>query len=429
MFAEGDSHGRVFEFPKCDFHVSEETFKDPKQYEIFQEACRLSSKNGSTYFIFDRDAVTLSACCRLRTTISDNRMLAHPESLRFCGFQNVTVNIPQAAYRAARKGEKNMDGLWKEVEATMELAAKAHLEKKAKTAEMMSEPGRPLYQIGQKACDGRPYVELDKCTYIIGLIGVNDAIKFLYGQEIHESEEAMDKALHLMAKMFTKIRELSDRYGLKFSLEESPAESAARRLARTDLIYFPEEAKNIFKGDSEDVAYYTNSIHIAPEANVSLVERIRAQSKFHSMIESGAIIHAFIGEEKPSAASICRLITETFFETQAAQVTISPEFTHCNDCYHVSRGLQSQCRACGSENVVGETRVVGYFSKISNWNKSKRYGELLDRHRGQYSVECPPELMVHAGKHNEEECNGHKCEKDISNQHLREEGVQQVCAA
>ena len=73
-------------------------FHDPAQYRIYMEACELASRNGSTYFIFDRDEVTLSACCRLRTTIYDNRMLRHPESMRFCGFQNVTINIPQAAY-------------------------------------------------------------------------------------------------------------------------------------------------------------------------------------------------------------------------------------------------------------------------------------------------------------------------------------------
>ena len=63
------------EFPKCDFHISDETFADPQQYEIFMRACDLASKNGSTYFIFDRDEVTLSACCRLRTTIQETRML------------------------------------------------------------------------------------------------------------------------------------------------------------------------------------------------------------------------------------------------------------------------------------------------------------------------------------------------------------------
>lgn len=32
------------------------------------------------------------------------------------------------------------------------------------------------------------------------------------------------------------------------------------------------------------------------------------------------------------------------------------------------------------------TRIVGYYSKIENWNKSKK-GELADRHKGNYKIE------------------------------------------
>ena len=386
VWGDGDRHGRVFEFPKCDFHICDETFTDPEQFRVFMQACELASKNGSTYFIFDRDEVTLSACCRLRTTIQDNRMLRHPESMRFCGFQNVTINIPQAAFRASRSGQKNLEGLFEELDRTMELAADAHLQKRDKIREMMKGPGHPLYQIGMDACDGRPYVELDKSTYILGLIGVNDTVRFLTGEELHESDDAMDLGLRIVSHMYLKAKKLAARHGIKFSLEESPAESAARRLAKTDLIYFREEAAPVIKGD-EDTAYYTNSIHLAPDAPVSLVERIRQQSKYHSLIESGAITHAFVGEERPSPDSIARLMRDVFFRTQSAQVTISPEFTYCNECNHKARGLVQSCEECGSEDVVGETRVVGYFSKIQNWNKSKRYGELLARHEGRYAVE------------------------------------------
>ena len=103
VWEEGDANNHVFEFPKCDFHVNAETFSDPQQFAIYQRACEVASRNGSVYFIFDRDEVTLSACCRLRTTIQDNYMMRHPESMRFCGFQNVTINIPQCMYRGARR--------------------------------------------------------------------------------------------------------------------------------------------------------------------------------------------------------------------------------------------------------------------------------------------------------------------------------------
>lgn len=35
--------------------------------------------------------------------------------------------------------------------------------------------------------------------------------------------------------------------------------------------------------------------------------------------------------------------------------------------------------------LYGVTRIVGYYSRVSNWNKSK-IGELHDRHLGKYSV-------------------------------------------
>ncbi len=44
---------------------------------------------------------------------------------------------------------------------------------------------------------------------------------------------------------------------------------------------------------------------------------------------------------------------------------------------------QPTCPACGSDNVYGISRVVGYFSKIENWNSSKR-AELKRRQKGKY---------------------------------------------
>jgi len=265
VWEEGDANGHVFEFPKCDFHVSAETFTDPEELAIYQRACEVASRNGSVYFIFDRDEVTLSACCRLRTTIQDNYMLRHPESLRFCGFQNVTVNIPQCMYRAARDGHHDYDGLVAEIDKMMDLAVKAHEQKRTRIAEMISGPGFPLWQIGKMARDGKPYVELDKATYIIGLIGVNDAVKFLMGQELHESEEALRIGERIIAHMFLRCKKLSVKHKMKLTLEESPAESAARRLAKADLVYYREEALKTYKGESEDVAYYTNSIHLSAD--------------------------------------------------------------------------------------------------------------------------------------------------------------------
>ena len=41
------------------------------------------------------------------------------------------------------------------------------------------------------------------------------------------------------------------------------------------------------------------------------------------------------------------------------------------------------CPYCKSDNVYGISRVVGYFSIIDNWNKSKK-SELKRRQKGNY---------------------------------------------
>lgn len=43
------------------------------------------------------------------------------------------------------------------------------------------------------------------------------------------------------------------------------------------------------------------------------------------------------------------------------------------------------CSHCGSKNVYGISRVVGYFSKIDNWNSSKKM-EFRHRQKGNYRI-------------------------------------------
>ncbi|RLG70610.1 MAG: anaerobic ribonucleoside-triphosphate reductase, partial [Candidatus Iainarchaeum archaeon] len=340
IWRKGDSRGQVFPFPKCDLHINQQCFDDPKQRELLDYACLIASENGAPYFVFDREECTLSMCCRLRYKIKQDYMLKYPESIRFCGFQNVTVNLPQAAYRA--KGD--IDKCIEEINSTLDLVLKAHLQKKDFIAKLLK-PGMPLWQLGKIAKDGRPYLELDKATYIVGLLGLNECVKFLIGQELHESNEAYKLGLKIVSAMYLRIKQYEKEYGLHFSLEESPAESASYRLARVDLQRFPEAAK-IVRGDiAKKEVYYTNSCHFAPDAPIDIIERIEKQGRFNTLIESGAITHVFLGEQKPDPRAVFKLVEKTWKNTQSAQITISPEFTICRDCGRISRGYKRFSKA------------------------------------------------------------------------------------
>ncbi len=333
VWHKGDKEGKVFSFPKMDFHVDQDTFDDPSQYELLKYACQIASDNGSPYFVFDRDACTLSACCRLRTQIKDKYLLQHPESLRFCGFQNVTINLPQCAYRG-----KTIEGTIEEIKKTMDLIMKAHLQKKSFISKISSAPGTPLWQIGSSAMDGRPYVDLNEASYIVGMIGLNECVKYLTGKALHDSNDAFKLGLKIASAMYIKAKALEQQHSLKVVLEESPAESAALRFAKVDLQEYP-ESRNFVRGNLETgQVYYTNSIHLEADAPVDIMERIEKQGKFNPVIEAGAITHVFVGEKRPHPDAIMSLVKKTWSNTQSAQITISPEFTVCEDCHKVSPG-------------------------------------------------------------------------------------------
>jgi len=335
VWLEGDALGVVFPFPKFDLHVDQDSFDDPEQLKLLKFACKIASINGSTYFVFDRDEVNLSMCCRLKTSIKDMYMIEHPESMRYCGFQNVSINLPQAAYRA---GKGNIKGAMDEIKRAMDIAMQAHLEKKAFVTKLMTEDYGTLWQIGKIAEDGRPYVDLEKATYIIGVIGLNESVQYLIDQEMHESDEAYKLGLKLVATMNLKAKELQKKNGITVTLEETPGESAPYKFARTDLIEYPESIQYV-KGDLEDGAiYYTNSAHFAADAPIDIIDRISKQGKFNTLIESGSITHIFVGEQRPPPESILNLVRKTWDHTQSAQIVFSPEFTICRDCGRVSKG-------------------------------------------------------------------------------------------
>ncbi|MCK5046871.1 MAG: anaerobic ribonucleoside-triphosphate reductase, partial [Candidatus Heimdallarchaeota archaeon] len=287
------------------------------------------------YFVFDRDEVNLSMCCRLKTKITDMYMIEHPESMRYCGFQNVSINLPQAAYRA---GKGKIKGCIEEVKAAMDIAMQGHLEKKEFITQLMTQERGTLWQIGKIAEDGRPYVDLEKATYIIGVIGLNECVQYLIGEQMHESEKAYKLGLRIIAGMNLKAKELQEKNGITVTLEETPGESAPYKFARTDIKEYPDSIHYV-KGDIEEGAiYYTNSAHFAADAQIDIVDRISKQGKFNTLIESGSITHIFIGEQKISSESILNLVKKTWENTQSAQIVFSPEFTICQDCGKLSRG-------------------------------------------------------------------------------------------
>lgn len=386
VFLEGDGSGRPFFFPKPLVHITEKFFQTSRHMEFLYHISEVASEKGNTYYVFDRgETAKISECCRLSFKLeqSDLEDAQQPWRMRYCALQNVTLNLPRIAYLA--KGDDTR--LFSKITEFVEMAVKAHLEKKQFIEKLLSlgEKG-PLALLAMKR-DGIPYLRMDRASFLIGMVGLNELVQIHTGQEMHESRQAFKFGLKVIAHMKLLVDKLSERHRMRFVLEQTPAESTAYRFAKLDLKYHSPKSGHIVKGDlTRGEVYYTNSTHLNVSAPINPIERVKQEGLFHPLIEAGALTHLWLGEAKPSKESIANFVIKTFRQTQNDQIAFSPEFTTCNACHRTSRGLQSSCSYCGSKEVDGITRITGYFTKLSSWNKGKM-GELRNRYRNQAFIE------------------------------------------
>ncbi|MFH0822443.1 MAG: anaerobic ribonucleoside-triphosphate reductase, partial [Pseudomonadota bacterium] len=307
---------------------------------------------------------------------SDLEDAVRPWKMRYSAMQNVTINLPRIAFEAAGDDTK----LFSLLAERIGLAADAHLQKKHFIQRLLAlgETG-PLALLTMSP-DGEPYLRMHRVTYLIGMVGLNELVQYHTGEELHESEEAIKFGLKVTAHMNIAARRLSAKHNMRFVLEQTPAESTAYRFAKLDMRLFP-EAKQVVKGNlSLDEIYYTNSTLFNVGAMVDPIDRVKKEGLFHPLIEAGSLTHVWLGENRPSAESLANFVVKTFRHTQNDQIAFSPEITACISCGRTSRGIHDQCLYCGSGNVEQITRITGYFTKVSSWNKGK-LGELKDRYK------------------------------------------------
>jgi len=382
VYKEGDGTGRPFFFPKPLVHITEKFFSTEGHQDFLYHICDVASEKGNTYFVFDRRSTAkISECCRLsfKLEAQDFADAMQPWKMRYCALQNVTINLPRLGYLSNGDDTK----LFSKIAEFMEMAVKAHIEKKAFIEKLLSlgENG-PLALLTMNK-DGEPYLRMGRATYLIGMLGLNELVKIHTGKELHESKEAFKFGLKVISHMDLLAKKLSQKHQMRFVLEQTPAESTAYRFARLDLKYHSPQSGHVVKGDiSKGEVYYTNSTYYAVSAPINPIERVIKEGLFHPRIEAGALTHIWLGEARPSKESLANFVVKIFRESLNDQVAFSPEFTTCISCGKTSRGLRESCIYCGSQNIEGITRITGYFTKISSWNKGK-IGELRDRFRNE----------------------------------------------
>jgi len=380
VYLEGDYSGKPFNFPKMEVKLRREYLNGKEVEDRLARTAEVAARFGSPYYLnlcpaYMPDIVN-SQCCRLFFTPDSTELEDfYNGRLRMGSIQVVTINLPQVAYLA--RGDD--DRLFELLEDRAKLAKKVLLIKREVIKQRMREGALPFACMD---CDGEPYLRVDKQVYNIGFVGLNEMLVKHVGYALHESREAWFfglKVIHFLVKI---AAEFSKETGLRFGVLQTPAESAAHRLAYIDLLKFGKDVV-VVQGDIKSgQVYYTNSSHVQPNANIPLAERARIESSFHPLVQGGAIFHVWLGEAYPDPEAVWKITKWLAKDTLTSYFAFTKDITLCTKCGFVSGGLLSTCPNCHAPEQYLEwfSRITGYYQRVRRWNPGK-LAELRDRQR------------------------------------------------
>lgn len=392
LFLEGDGNGAPFTFPILTLMTTSKViFEDP---ELFEAIFRTAAARGSFYWLNTRVVDPNSSyamCCRIaidrsellelvkEVKVSDlggayERALklrkggiwALPDITGSIGV--ITVNLPRIAFESEGDEGKLTERLG-EVLRLVKKGLDWMRESYCKLAR--NYPGvysMPLEYVPEVfSLTGTPFFST------VGLIGLPEMASIMIGDpslwaepDAGRLKEALKVMERVLKYVVSEVREWSLTTGIPYNVEEVPGETAAIKLAKADIVTYPQLSPYVRHNGA---VFYSSSI-VPYYAELELPERMEIESRLQGYFTGGVMMHIFLGEE-PDPEALAKLVKKLTYHTKLMYWSFTPAFSMCRKCGWRSAGLYPHCPKCGSETEIW-SRVIGYYRPLSNWYPGRR---------------------------------------------------------
>jgi len=426
LMIEGDYNGRPFNFPKPEIGFMKEfmipnaedtyygsEFRGEKILtydELYDLVFKLTSKFGTPYFDnmipsyrnHDEDTIACYQCCAYNFSTNQqtddefNNKLYFKNHIGFSmgAWQVVTINCPRLAYKSSSQNQSNYDAYIQNWKQMVNLAVDVFKEKKKFMDIQLKAKRIPFAQQKPKNHEHQSeysLVDFDKLVWEIGIIGIDDVVKYYTGKSMHESVNSFELAQYLCLEMRSCVEQKAKETGMNLVFARTPAETTAQRFAVADLInpLYTDEAMKIVSGDLTKSLemlhktknlpiYYTNGTHVPVSAACSLIDRLKIEEDFFDILDGGNIHHIFLSEYNSDYKGLKEFAMNVIKNTKIGYFSFTKILTACKDCYHVEQSKLDSCTLCNSKNVDYISRITGYLSNLQSWNEAKKQ-EFEDR--------------------------------------------------
>lgn len=359
-FSKGDpKSGLPYRFPVVTLNISCDKDKNIIDKE-FLDFISIANLEKGCFNIYINSGSKIASCCRL---VNDTERMPFKSDAFGNGGMNIGSHrvVTANPVHSALKAKGNREKFFKELQFQLENIRDLLIVHREDIIKRRIEAGflkffKPLN-----------WLNLNRYFSTIGIVGINEA-NAIMGFDIN-SEEGTQFTLDVLNYIENFAKESSRLTKTSFNVEEIPAESVAQKLCQKDKLLFGKE--------NVPFELYSNQ-YIPLIANVSIPERIVTTGKFMELLSGGGILHLNIAEQIKDP-SIMKHLIEYSVKNGVGHLAINYGFGTCKQGHTTICGNNPKCSICGEEIDEYVTRVIGYFSKVSNWGKVRREYEFPRR--------------------------------------------------
>ena len=166
-------------------------------------------------------------------------------------------------------------------------------------------------------------------------------------------------AVEILDFMRERLMDYQNETNNLYNLEATPGEGTTRSLARKDRDRYPDiiVANDAATKENRSVApYYTNSSHLPVGFTEDIFTALDLQDGLQTRYTGGTVLHGFMGEAMPSAASVGKLVKRIAENYKLPYFTITPTFSICPRHGYLA-GEHHYCPKCDVELGYTETNL------------------------------------------------------------------------
>lgn len=378
-------HNRTSIFPISIFQYKKGVNDKPgtPNYELKRKAIESLSKriypnwgNGDwTENIDDPDDyTTFFSTMGCRTLLGKDRHTGSYSKIGRGNISPITINLAKLGLECGialgQREEADLTKFFMELDRILDITEKGLVDRYNYIASQNPKSASFMYQNGtikdydKVGTDVREAIKHG--TNAVGLIGMAECCKALFGVHHGENLAAYQFALKVIKHMSNFTKEAAERNNMNFSLYFTPAENCCKTMRNTLYNQYGKVS-----GVTEN-KFLTNSIHIPVYHQCDAYSKLLMEAPFTKYGTGGCITYIELDNNAVHNPDALEKLIDYAMAINIPYLAINFPIDTCNDCGYSSQINTDECPVCGSANIERLKRVTGYLTTdYRNFNEGK----------------------------------------------------------